>query len=141
MTRNRCRNRFTLNKKSYLKRDCNLLIFTTNETITNLRQYELFQEESDLLKAGLYFPIQPDKIRKLVTLTTFEKIHCSFFSNIKSEETKSQIKAYLSYLGNSYLYNYKPSPRILRQHRVLPNLRKNKDIVIRKPDKGMELSS
>ena len=35
-----------------------------------------------------------------------------------------------------YFYNYKPSPRILRQHRVLRNLRKNKDIVITKPDKG-----
>ena len=43
---------------------------------------------------------------------------------------------YLSYLANSYFYNYKPSPRILRQHRVLRNLRKNKDIVITKPDKG-----
>ena len=43
---------------------------------------------------------------------------------------------HLSYLANSYFYNYKPSPRILRQHRVLRNLRKNKDIVITKPDKG-----
>ena len=68
--------------------------------------------------------------------TTFEKIHCSFLNNLKSEETKSQIKAHLSYLANSYFYNYKPSPRILRQHRVLRNLRKNKDIVITKPDKG-----
>ena len=31
--------------------------------------------------------------------------------------------------------NYKPSPRILRQHRVLRNLRKSKDIIITKPDK------
>ena len=36
----------------------------------------------------------------------------------------------------SYFYNYKPSPRILRQHRVLRNLRKNKDIVTTKLDKG-----
>ena len=43
---------------------------------------------------------------------------------------------HLSYLANSYFYNYKPSPLILRQHRVLRNLRKNKDIVITKPDKG-----
>ena len=43
---------------------------------------------------------------------------------------------HLSYLANFYFYNYKPSPRILRQHRVLRNLRKNKDIVIAKPDKG-----
>ena len=40
---------------------------------------------------------------------------------------------HLSYLANSYFYNYKPSPSILRQHRVL---RKNKDIVITKPHKG-----
>ena len=65
------------NKKSLLKslytqqnkllsptRDCSLPIFTANETITNLTQYELSQKESDLLKAGLYFTIQLDKIRK-----------------------------------------------------------------------------
>ena len=51
------------------------LLFTANETITNLTQYELSQEETDLLKAGLYFPIQPDKIRKSEISTTFEKIH------------------------------------------------------------------
>ena len=42
----------------------------------------------------------------------------------------------LSYLANSSFYNYKAGPRILRQHRVLRNLRKKKDIVITKPDKG-----
>ena len=67
----------------------------TNETITNLTQYELSQEESDLLKAGLYFLIRPDKIRKSGIFTTFEKIHCSIYNNHKSEETKSQIKAHL----------------------------------------------
>ena len=65
-------------KLSSLTRDCNLPIFTGNETITNLTQYELCQEESDLLKAGLYFSIQPDKIRKSEIFTTFEKIHRSF---------------------------------------------------------------
>ena len=125
---------------SSLTKDCNLPIFTANETITNLKQYELSQEESDLLKAGLYFSIQPDKIRKSEIFTTFEKIHRSFLNNLKSEESKSQIKAHLSYLANSYFYNCKPSPRILRQHRVLRNLRKNKDIVITKPDKGNEVA-
>ena len=113
-----------------------LTIFTTSETITNLTQYELSQEESALLKAGLYFSIPPDKIRKSELSTTFEKIHRSFLNKLKSEETKSQIKAHLSYLDNSYFYDYKPSPRILRQHRVLRNLRKNKNIVITKPNKG-----
>ena len=40
------------------------------------------------------------------------------------------------YHANSYFYNYKSSPRILRQHSVLRNLRKNKDSIITKPDKG-----
>ena len=36
----------------------------------------------------------------------------------------------LSYLANSWFSNYKTSPRILSQHRVLQNLRKNKDIEV-----------
>ena len=89
-------------KLTSLTRDFNLTIITTNETITNLTQYELSQEESDLLKAGLYFPIQPYKIRKAEIFTTFEKIYRSFLNNSKSEKTKSQIKVHLSYLANSY---------------------------------------
>ena len=128
---------YTHHKKlSSLTRSCSLPIFTANETITNFAQYELSQVETDLVKAGLYFSIQPDKIRKSEIFTTFEKIHRSFLNNLKSEETKSQIKAHLSYLANSYFYNYKPSPRILRQHRVLRNLSKNKNIIITKPNKG-----
>ena len=120
---------YTQQKKlSSLTRDCSLPIFIANETITNLTQYELSQEESDLLK--------PDKILKSKIFTTFEKIHRFFINNLKTEEIKSQIKVHLSYLANSYFYNYKPSPRILRQHRVLRNLRKSKDIVIAKPNIG-----
>ena len=128
---------YTQQKKlSSWTRDCNLHIFTANKTITNLTQYELSQEESDILKAVLYFSIQSDRIRKFEIFTTFGKIHRSFLNNLKSEETKSEIKAHLLYLANSYFYNYKPSPRILCQHRILRNLRKNKDIVITKPEKG-----
>ena len=71
-------------------------------------EYKLSQGQSDLLKAGLYFSIRPDKIWKSDIFTTFEKIHRSFLNNLKSEETKSQIKAHLSYLANFYIYNYKP---------------------------------
>ena len=82
------------------------------------------------------FSIQRDKIRKSEIFTTVEKIHCSFLNNFKSEETKSQIKLHFSYLADFYFYNCKSSPRILRQHSVLRDLRKNKDIVITKPGKG-----
>ena len=56
----------------------------TNETITNLTQYKLSKEESDLIKAGLYFSIQPDKIGKFEIFTTFGKIPRSFLNNLKS---------------------------------------------------------
>ena len=58
-----------------------------------------------------------------------------FLTTLNPRKSKSQIKAHLSYLANFYFYNYKPSPRILCQHRVLRNLRKEV-IVITKPDKG-----
>ena len=113
-------------KLSSLTRDCNLPIFTASETITNLTQYELSQEESDLLKAGLYFSIQPDKIWKPEIFTTFEKIRCSFLNDLRSQETKSQIKGHLSYLATT--------TNLLHVYYV--NMKKNKDIVTRKPDKG-----
>ena len=76
-------------------------MFAANETMTNLTLYELSQKESNLLKAGLYFSIQPDKIRKSKIFTTFEKIHRSFLNSLISEETKSQIKTHLSHLADS----------------------------------------
>ena len=87
------------------------------------------------LKQGYTFQSDQIKIGKFEIFTTFQKIHCSFFYNIKSMETKSQIKVHLSHVANFYFYNYK-APRIVPQHRVLWNYRKNKAIVITKPDKG-----
>ena len=121
--------------------NCSLPLFISTETITNLTQYELSQEESNLLTASLYFYIKPDKIRNSEIFITFKKVHRSFISNFKSEEIKIQIKTHLSYLADSYFYSCKPSPRLLRQHRVLRNLSKNKDTLITKLSKEIELSS
>ena len=88
------------------------------------------------LKQVYTFQSNHIKFENPKSLLPLKKIHRSFINNLKSDKTKSQIKAHLSYLANSYFYNCKPSARILRQHRVLRNLRKNKDIVINKPDKG-----
>ena len=94
ITRNHLRKRYTLKKKKLcsLKRDCNLPIFTAIEIITNLTKYELSQEESDLLKAGLYFSIQRDKIQKFKIFTTFEKIHRSFQPFVSSTLNPRKIK-------------------------------------------------
>ena len=45
-------------------------------------QYELSQEESDLLKAGLCFSVEQDKIQKTEIVAAFEKIHRSFLNNL-----------------------------------------------------------
>ena len=92
--------RHTLNKKMFssLMRDCSSPIFTANKTITIITRYELSQEESNLLKAGLYLLIHPDQIRKSDIFTIFEKIHYSFLNNLNFKKTKSQIKAHLSFL-------------------------------------------
>ena len=77
---------YPLQKKlSSLTRGCSLPIFPAKETIKNLTDNELSQEESDLLKATVYFSFQPDKIRKSEIFTAFEKIHRSFINNLKSE--------------------------------------------------------
>ena len=112
---------------SSLTRDSNLPIFPANKTITNFTQCELSQEKSDLVKSDLYFSIQLDKTRKSEIFTTSEKIHGLFLNKFKSEETKSQIKLHFSHLANSYFYNCKSCPRILRQRRIFRDLRKNKD--------------
>ena len=118
-----------------MTRSCSLTTFTANETISNLTQYELPHKVSNLLKASLYFSIQTDKSQKLEIFTIFENNHRLFINNLKSGETKSQIKVYLSYLAfNSYLRSYKTFPHVLHQHRVFVNLIINKDIATMKPN-------
>ena len=77
-----------LKKLSSLTKDRNWPIFTASKTITNLTQYELSQEESDLLKAGLYFSIQPDKIQKSEIFTTFEKFIVRFLTTLNPRKPK-----------------------------------------------------
>ena len=63
---------------------------------------------------------------------TFQSNHIKFENPKSSLPLKRSIVPFLTIL----FLQLKPSPRILRQLRVLRNLRKNKDIVITKPDKG-----
>ena len=51
-------------------------------------------------------------------------------NDLKSEEPICPVKTHLSYLANSnIIYNYKRASPVLRQHRVLLNLRRSFDIV------------
>ena len=42
----------------------------------------------------------------------------------------------LSQLANNYVNGYKPSAGVLHKHDILKKLRRNKNIVVLKPDKG-----
>ncbi len=52
------------------------------------------------------------------------------------KEMPGKLKSDLSHLANCYLSWHRPSPTDLKNHKTLKTLRKNKDIVILKPDKG-----
>ena len=93
---------YTQQKKNYLHWQEIATYLYSQLTKLLLTSRNMNYPRKNLLKAGLYFSIQPDKIWKSEIFTTFEKIHCSFLNNLKPEETKSQIKAHLSYLSNSY---------------------------------------
>ena len=59
-------------------------------------------------------PLKRFIIRSLTTLRLTRKE-----TTLTTKEAKNKIESHLSYLADSYFYNCKPSPRILRQHRVL----------------------
>ena len=56
---------------------------------TNLTQYELSQEESDLLKAGLYFSIQPDKIQNPKSSLPLKRFIIRFLTTLNPRKSKS----------------------------------------------------
>ena len=123
-------------KLSQLTKHRNLQCLDKSKIITNLTNYELTQEETELLKHGLSYSIAPPFLSKTEVFCSFENINYYLSKNLKNANDKTHLKAELSYLAHSYYFNYKPSPRVLRQHRVLKSLRQNNDIIICKPDKG-----
>ena len=85
------------------------------------------------LKQIYTFQSNQIKFENLRSSLPLKRVIVHFLTTLNRRKPKVK---YLSYLDYSYFYNYKSSPCILRQHRVLRNYRKNKDIVIAKPDKG-----
>ena len=49
---------------------------------------------------------------------------------------EGKLKADLSHLAQSYVNSYRPSQKDIKTYKILNQLRKNKDIVFLKPDKG-----
>ena len=80
---------YTQQKKvSSLTKDCNVSKFTANETIASFMQYELSQEESDLLKAGLYFSIQKIKFENPKSSLPLKRFVVCFLTTLNPRKPK-----------------------------------------------------
>ena len=91
---------------------------------------------TSLIKHGLSFGIEPKKLNKTDVFVTFEMIYRFYTANLKSADNEGELKSNISNLANSYISSYKPSKAQLKKHRIIQNLRRNKNIAILKPDKG-----
>ena len=56
--------------------------------------------------------------------------------NLKDTKLEGKLAADLSHLAHCYVSSYRPSAADLKKHKVLKELRKNRNLVILKPDKG-----
>ena len=101
-----------------------------------MSSYNITTEERDILKQGLQHSIPPNYLNKTDIFASFELIHRFLKEDLKNNEEAGRTKSELSYLANSYYYNYHPTKQTLKKHGVLKRLKNKKDIIILKPDKG-----
>ena len=88
------------------------------------------------MKYGLSHSIPPKQLRKTEVFTTFDMIHRFLRSELSRNQFENALKTNISYLANNYYSNYRPSLNTLKKHKILEKLRRNKDIVIIRPDMG-----
>ena len=96
----------------------------------------LTPDENEALKFGLAPSISPAYINKTDIFACFESIFLSMKGRLLNKRNEGKLRAELSHLAQLYANSFKPSFKDIKTHKVLHNLRKNKDIVILKPDKG-----
>ena len=78
------------------------------------------------MKYGLSHSVPPKQLRKPEVFTAFDLIHRFLRSELSSNQYGNTRKTDISYVANNYYSNYRP----------LEKLRRNKDIVTIRPDKG-----
>ena len=112
------------------------LPFVASDVVRNLSSCILSDDELNVLKHGLTFGIEPLRLNRTDIFVTFELILRFFTSDLKKSDLEGEMKSQLSHMANTYYHSYKPSKAHLKKHRLLQNLKRNKSIVILKPDKG-----
>ena len=126
----------THEKKLHALTHNHVLPFAVKDTIQNFSSYSPSEEELDLLKHGLTFGIAPPKLKRTDICASFEMMSRAMVDDLKDAGKAGELRSQLSALANNYYHSYKPTTAQLKKHRIMEKLRKNKDIVILKPDKG-----
>ena len=81
-------------------------------------------------------PTEPNFINKTDAFTAFHLIPGAQNKSLKNNRDAGGVKDKLSHLANPYMSSYKPWKKVLPRYRILNKLRNNKDILIKRPDKG-----
>ena len=113
-----------------------VLPFDSKETVTNLSSCCLTSEQLDILKFGLTHSIGPPRINKSDVFVCFELINDTMVKKLQDRTQNPKLVSALSHLAHSYSLAHRPTVADLKSYKLLKDLRKNKNIVILKPDKG-----
>ena len=112
------------------------LPFTHQEIVTNLSSHNFKPDELELLKNGLNYAIKPTHLNQTEVLSSFENIHLAIKRNLKNQDDYTQIKNELLHMAQSYISSYRPTKSDIKKYRILQRIKRNKDIILLKPDKS-----
>ena len=122
-------------KRRMLTKNC-ILPFDSKETVTNISSHKLTFDENEALSFGLTHSIFPPYIKKTDIFACFESIYQSMSSRLMDKNNVGKLKADLSHLAQTYVSSFRPSQKDIKTHKTLNQLRRNKEIVLLKPDKS-----
>ena len=122
-------------KLRMLTKNC-ILPFDSKETVTNISSHKLTFDENEALRFGLTHSIFPPYIKETDVFACFESIYQSMNSRLIDKNNVGKLKADLLHLAQPYVSSFRPLQKDIKTHKTLNQLRRNKEIVLLKPDKS-----
>ena len=113
-----------------------VLPFTSDEVFTSLSSVVLNAAQLNVLKDGLTHSICPPSINKTEIFACFELISKRMLKNLKENKDTGKLVTKMSHLAHTYVLRYRPTASDLQKHRILKEIRMNKNIVILRPNEG-----
>ena len=110
-----------------------LFQFDSKKTVTDLSSCRLTSDQRDILKFGLTHSICPPRINSDV-FVCFELIHDTMVKKLQDRTQNPILVSALLQLAHSYSLVHRSTVADLKSYKLLKDLRKNKNIVILKPE-------